>query len=153
MTNSQSKLMEHARNIYYFGKIYKITSPHTDKIYIGSTVQPLKQRFSAHKYEYKKNNYNCSSRIIFDFGDCNIELIKDYQCNNKKELEAEEMKYIISSNVVNIRKSTGYTIPPRREKRQLIYYTCECGWDLCSLAYKKGHERSKIHQQYLSSLI
>ena len=36
------------------GYIYKISSPSTDKIYIGSTIQSLKKRFIHHKCEIKK---------------------------------------------------------------------------------------------------
>ena len=38
-------------NKYNNGKIYKIVSDSTDKIYVGSTTQPLSKRH----YEHKKN--------------------------------------------------------------------------------------------------
>ena len=34
---------------YQNGKIYKLVSPHTDEIYIGSTVARLCKRFGNHK--------------------------------------------------------------------------------------------------------
>jgi hypothetical protein len=34
---------------YKNGKIYKLWSPEGDEIYIGSTIQPLYARLSAHK--------------------------------------------------------------------------------------------------------
>ena len=39
---------------YKNGKIYKIVSDLTDKIYIGSTTQPLYKRHSKHKGNYKQ---------------------------------------------------------------------------------------------------
>ena len=94
---------------YDNAKIYKITSPHTDKIYIGSTTRPLNQRMHQHEYEFKKNNYNCSSRLIFEYGKCKIVLVEDYPCNNKYELEKKESSYMKSANVVNIRKIAGFS--------------------------------------------
>lgn len=93
---------------YDTAKIYKITSEHTDKIYIGSTTQPLKHRLWQHEYEFKRNNYNCSSRALFEYGGCKIELVEDYPCKNKEELEKQEATYMKSANVVNIRKMAGF---------------------------------------------
>ena len=73
---------------YDNGKIYKITSPHTDKIYIGSTTTSLKQRYHSHK-----TNYNCSSIDILKHNDATIELIEDYPCNSRYELEQRERYY------------------------------------------------------------
>lgn len=92
---------------YKNGKIYKITSPHTDKIYIGSTIQPLEIRLSKHRHDYKRycdGRYNyVSSLELIDCGDCKIELIKNYPCNSKKELEQEEYRIQNENeNCVNI---------------------------------------------------
>jgi hypothetical protein len=38
---------------YSEGKIYKLTSSQTDKVYIGSTIRSLNVRFSNHKSHYK----------------------------------------------------------------------------------------------------
>jgi len=81
---------------YKNGKIYKITSPHTDKIYIGSTKQPLNVRLTKHRHDYKrycegKYNYVTSFELI-DLGDYQIDLIKNFPCETKKELEQEEYR-------------------------------------------------------------
>ena len=40
---------------YKYGKIYKITSEHTNKIYVGSTCKKLlSQRLTFHRKNYKK---------------------------------------------------------------------------------------------------
>jgi hypothetical protein len=70
---------------YSTGKIYMIWSPHTDKVYIGSTIQPLHERFCIHR--------TCrphTSKIILDCGNAEIKLIHDFPCGSKFELETEE---------------------------------------------------------------
>ena len=56
-------------NNYDRGKIYKITCNVTGKIYVGSTIKPLKIRLSGHKAHYNlylKNKYHyVSSFEIF----------------------------------------------------------------------------------------
>ena len=47
---------------YNKGKIYKIVSPNSDKIYIGSTIRPLKERFWAHMSNWR-NGKNRHSTI------------------------------------------------------------------------------------------
>lgn len=78
---------------YASGKIYKITSPHTDKIYIGSTAQSLERRMINHKHYYKHNK-GISSKPMFDSGDPQIELIEEYPCHTKKELLLREQYYM-----------------------------------------------------------
>ena len=72
---------------YIKGKIYKITSSNTEKIYIGSTILPLEVRFSVHK-----SSKDCSSRYIINEGNASIELMYEYPCKNKPELESEEAR-------------------------------------------------------------
>jgi hypothetical protein len=71
-------------NKYQRGKIYKLVSSQTDKIYIGSTIQKLSDRKSKHKTK------PCSSKELTCYEDFDIILIKDFPCNSKKELEREE---------------------------------------------------------------
>jgi hypothetical protein len=82
--------------IIYPGKIYKIWSKLTDKIYIGSTIlKTLGERLSKHKWDFD-NRYNgsyVSSFDIFEFGDVQISLIEDYPCGSKRELELREGFY------------------------------------------------------------
>jgi len=93
---------------YQKGKIYKIISQHTDKIYIGSTCQLLCRRLSNHKTKYNTT----SSYEILKYGDAKIILIENYPCNNKEELTSKEAEYIklYNSNIVNVQ------IPGRSNK-------------------------------------
>lgn len=92
-------------NEYKNGKIYVIRSNLTDKIYVGSTKHKLNIRFSAH---LNKNNTTCSKKLI-DLGDARIELIEDYPCNNRKELELRERHFqdLYSANLINMKKAGG----------------------------------------------
>ena len=96
------------------GIVYKISSPSTDKIYIGSTKQSLKKRFTHHKY-----TNGCSSRMIINYGNAICELIEEYEYDEIKSLRKRE-RYHIELNrdiCVNI------TIPTRSIKEgKIIYY-------------------------------
>jgi len=70
---------------YSHGKIYKIVSPNHTKVYIGSTVKTLAQRFSQHK-----NDRTYSSVEIIDVGGADIKLIEDFPCLDKYQLEDRE---------------------------------------------------------------
>ena len=90
---------------YKNGKIYSIRSYQTDKIYIGSTTQPLSKRFSCHKSYYKqylngKHSYITSFEIL-QFEDAYIELIEELSCENKEQLCKREGELIRLYNCVN----------------------------------------------------
>jgi len=95
---------------YQDGKIYKIHSFQTDKIYIGSTTQLLCRRFSNHKTTFKRELSVITAKEILKYEDVMITLIENYPCNNKNELEKRERYYIENNNCVN------KTIPTRTSK-------------------------------------
>jgi hypothetical protein len=76
-------------------KIYAIRSHQTEQIYIGSTTQPLYKRFSKHKTMY------CSSKEIMKFEDCYIELLQEFPCANKMQLNRREGELIRSMDCIN----------------------------------------------------
>ena len=92
---------------YTKGKIYQIVAPNDSK-YIGSTVQDLHNRFIRHK-----SSYNCWKRgkyhyfTCFDIFEkhgienCKIELLEEFPCNSKKELETREGEIIKKTECVN----------------------------------------------------
>lgn len=84
---------------YQNGKIYKLWSPQgtEDEIYIGSTTQLLYKRKSSHK-----SNKKCQSKILFEkYDDVRIEVIEEYPCNDKQELEKKEGEYIRNNKCLN----------------------------------------------------
>jgi len=90
---------------YIQGKIYKLTSSQTDKVYIGSTIKSLNDRFSNHKYNYKRWLKSQMDKItsydLLQYEDVKIELIKEFPCETRTELEKEEGKIILYNNCVN----------------------------------------------------
>jgi hypothetical protein len=74
------------------GKIYKIISPNTDKIYIGSTIQTLQRRMTKHISECEKDKY--SSNFIINCGDAKIELIEEFKCLEIADLHRREGELI-----------------------------------------------------------
>lgn len=93
---------------YKNGKIYKITDNAYTKMYIGSTTQPLSKRFSKHKIDYKQWKDNkCNKIMIFEIFDefgvenCKIELIEEYECENRSQLERKEGEHIKNNECIN----------------------------------------------------
>tara|TARA_R110000868_G_scaffold131790_11_gene342075 strand:- start:1935 stop:2477 length:543 start_codon:yes stop_codon:yes gene_type:complete len=97
--------METEQNRYARGKIYSIRSHQTNDIYIGSTIDTLPKRLYQHKTDYKsfikqKKHYKTSFEII-PYEDCYIELIENFPCNSKTELERKEGEHIRAIQCVN----------------------------------------------------
>lgn len=93
---------------YKNGQIYTIRSHQTPLFYIGSTCSPLAKRLNTHRRNYKcwiKNNefgYTSSYEII-KYEDNYIELLEDFPCENKKQLNKREGQNIrfYNDNCVN----------------------------------------------------
>jgi hypothetical protein len=80
---------------YLKGKIYTIRSLTDDNVYVGSTIQKLSTRMSAHRTKYKKNiGLGSHKNIVHNISDWKIELYELYPCNNKEELEKKEGEII-----------------------------------------------------------
>jgi hypothetical protein len=88
--------------MYSQGKIYKLYTKEGDECYIGSTIQPLWRRLQVHKYPTNR----CRSRELFEKYKCiEIELLEEYPCNTRYELEAREKEYIKKTdNCINNNK-------------------------------------------------
>jgi hypothetical protein len=132
------------------GRIYKITSPQTDTVYIGSTTQTLQKRLSKHKSDYKqyqngKVNY-ISSYEILKYGDAKIELIDENKYETMTELQYKEREYIeLHKNAVNKQK-------PLLKENERDYYDiyrckCDCGGSYIN-KHKAKHNRTKKHMNH-----
>jgi hypothetical protein len=82
---------------YKNGKIYKIVCNETGETYYGSTIQKLNKRMNEHRSKKKV----CMSRQIIDRNNYYCELIEDYSCNNRYELETRERWYIENNACIN----------------------------------------------------
>lgn len=77
------------------GIIYKISSPNTDKVYIGSTSQKLlSSRKANHTYDYKnfllgKRHYKSSYEIL-KCGDCVYDLLELVEYDDLRQLRQRE---------------------------------------------------------------
>ena len=96
-----------AINKYNKSMIYTIRSPSTDKYYIGSTTQLLCKRFGDHKYKaYLDGRHHfVTSFKLLELGNSYIELLQEYECDNKNQLEKREGELIREhkNNCVNKR--------------------------------------------------
>ena len=143
-------------NKYQNGKIYKITNTINDDIYIGSTIRDLKSRMIDHKSKFKNknNNYKYSIAVfkmfeVCGFENCSIELIKDYPCNSKNELEFEEGKIIRDcGNCINITKNIGLNI--RKNRKKIVCNKCYGKYN--KITYTE-HLKTKKHIDYLKNNI
>ena len=92
------------------GQVYKITSEHTEKCYIGSTKQKLNKRFCDHRCKT-----NCMSRILFELGECKIEALEVLYNITKQELKIKEQYYLdlLKDKAVNKNKAD-----PSKEHKQ-----------------------------------
>ena len=137
---------------YSYSKIYKIWSPRTDKIYIGSTAQKhLSTRWAIHNYAYRQNlAFNSSVREIFEVGGARIKLIENYPCSCSMELRMRENHYIQTlPNVIN--KNRAYISKEDRKEEQKNMQYLRYITDPEYREYKKQYyikNRDKIKQYY-----
>jgi len=107
--------------MYQRGKIYKLISCSTKKIYIGSTTMTLRKRLASHKSSYESYKKGQGIRFVSSFilmakKDCSIVLIENFPCSSKKELLAREEKHRRRNlkNCVNLRSC--YGVDKQKEK-------------------------------------
>jgi len=88
---------------YSSGKIYmvypKVDNVDEGDVYYGSTIDTLARRMVNHRSSNK-----CSSKILFDkYGveNCFIELVEEYPCETKQQLNRKEGEYIRNHKCVN----------------------------------------------------
>jgi hypothetical protein len=151
---------------YSISKIYKIKSENTDEVYIGSTTKKtINDRYSQHKWAYKQyksgfeNECNYSSRAILEKGDCSIELLEEYPCDNEYQLKKREY-YLIDNtpNTINKIKNpyilnlteNEYFEMKAKKKEKKIHRDCECGGRYLNTPQDiNRHHATNKHQKYL----
>lgn len=99
-------------NGYEKGKIYRIIG---EGVYYGSTIQKINRRLVNHKSKYNQylqdnSQQYCSSFEVLKHGNYKIELVEDYPCSSRIELELKEKYYITNFECVN------KNIPTRTDK-------------------------------------
>lgn len=159
------------QNKYQNGKIYKLV--HDDKvIYVGSTVQQLNDRLSCHKGTSKLKPDRKIYKFISNVGwnNVDIQLVENYNCENRNELELRERYYIeLLKPDLNTQLPTRTKNEWRNQNKNKVlemknkYYNnnkekvnewrkakiqCCCGSNI-SNSNKALHERSLKHQNYI----
>ena len=164
---------------YINGKIYKVISDNTEKIYIGSTIQPLWKRKSEHKINCRRwleNNYKyITVNDIIKLGDYDIVLIEDYPCERREQLHSrerfwiEKFKEIAVNKCIPCRTSKEYYYDnidkekarckkynlenkEKRSKHSSEKVKCECGCELARACLAR-HKKSKKHIMLMESKI
>ena len=100
------------------GKIYSIRNYIDTDIYVGSTYQALSKRMTDHRRSI--NNTRDKHMLLYckmrEFGVENfyIELLEEYECENKEQLRAKEGEYIRTMGSLN-RRIEGRTIKEWRD--------------------------------------
>ncbi len=155
---------------YSNGKIYKLVCSETNKIYIGSTIQPLNIRLRCHRCKgntcVSKSFVNPSIQLLLDYPcDSKLELckketeyIKQYDCiNNRPSVVSKEEKlarrrYRYHNNINDYQTKHKDDVKKRYEQnkeklfeRSLRKVTCECG-SIQSYGNLSRHRKSKKHQ-------
>jgi len=101
---------------YKNGKIYKIKCNVTGEQYFGSTTYSLTNRLNNHKSKNNKNKRQCTSRQIINRNNFQIELVENYPCETKKELNKRERFYIDTKECIN------HVIPTRTQKEYVEHH-------------------------------
>jgi hypothetical protein len=98
-------------------KLYKLTI--NKFYYYGSTTQSLRQRFNEHKSWNKWK--------IEDWTNATIELIEEFECNNRREREQREdivlKQHLKNSNCLNTRRAF-----VTKEERKIISKASSENW-------------------------
>lgn len=153
---------------YSNAKIYKITSPQSDKVYIGSTTkQYLSQRMNSHRdamktYQKGTGRYTMSFEIL-KYEDAQIVLLEALpKCVSKDELRAREQDWIDAnreicnnkyrahdSDLPNIKKTYYVKNKTAIRERASKKFICECGGSY-TRSNKSTHSKSTPHTTWIS---
>ena len=164
-------------NGLYKVKIYKIVNNVDDKIYIGSTIQPLYKRINQHRNRHRRSDLTqYSSKILFDtYGveSCSIILLEECEVHNVEEERMKEREWIdrlkpkcVNLHLPNMSKddmkkhqqkyftnNKERIVIDRKNKRDKLSQTpfvCECGSSFHPWD-KARHNKCNKHLTYLQT--
>jgi hypothetical protein len=154
---------------YSKSKIYVIKSNNFNKWYVGSTTKKtINDRYSQHKWAFKQiqkgnpSECNYTSNKLLEKGDCYIELIEEYPCNDKYELKKREnywinqydtinkVRYIEDENISEEEKKQKYLKQVEKRNANKTFCICQCGgrYELKNTDVKR-HQKTRKHLKYL----
>ncbi len=144
-------------------------------IYIGSTTRSLRKRMTEHKRDKIKS---IQSHKLFELGECKIELIEEYPCDNRQQLTRREGTYILNNKKCINKIVAGRT---KKESNRIDYlnhrehylkmardnkiknkehiqeqykekFKCECGGHYTRY-HKNRHLKTTKHIQFINNSI
>lgn len=137
------------------GKVYKLVSPNTDRIYIGSTKQTLVQRMNSHRAKYNAwkigQHHYTTSFDIFDAGNASIELIELYPCESREVLRTREQYHLEQNPEICVNKLKAFISSEDEKKHKSEMHQCECGGKY-SLHHKSRHDQTELHLNFLKGI-
>ena len=91
------------------GFVYKLFSPSTNKIYVGSTALSIADRLTRHKASFRSFNRNrgrySSAYELLMYPNVGCETIEIVHYNDKEFLRERETHHITNNNCVNKRNA------------------------------------------------
>ena len=156
-------------NKYHHSKIYRIVAITADgviqpKIYIGSSVQKyLSRRLAQHRDTHRlwrigTLHKKCKSIDIFEeygIDNCKIQLICDYKCENKEQLQKRELEIIKATegcinNHTSVYEKTEEGNAERQQKLQSYKKAYREKNKQRISAYMKNYHKNKKDKQNIS---
>lgn len=132
-------------NAYNRGKIYRLLLE-DGHYYISSTTQPLLQRLNNHK-QLSKIGVNKVYKFINQIGwdKITIELIEDYPCTTKKELNIREKYYITNSK--DDKLCLNFNVVNRYKNGKIYKILCVDGHYYYGSTIQRLYERLSSHKK------
>jgi hypothetical protein len=135
---------------YSEGKIYKLycfDDEGNEMMYIGSTASSIAKRLNVHK-----TKTGCTSKLLFETGyKVCVELLEEYPCENRNQLERREGYWIRKLPCIN-RNIAGRTVEEYREdnkehikEKQKEWY--ETNKEHIKEVQKEWYEANKEHRK------
>jgi hypothetical protein len=133
-------------NKYSNSKIYALRSYSTDEIYIGSTIQTLSKKMS----EIQNSKMNVLIDYLNKYDDAYIELLENFPCKSKEELNKRQGELIRMNikNVINrqMKKQNVNKEKRREQEKTLIFLRRGKPDDMSTEQFEK------IRSDYINSL-
>jgi predicted GIY-YIG superfamily endonuclease len=130
------------------GYVYSITSPNTNKIYIGSTNNVIK-RWHGHLRNFR-NNLGTTSKFVIEHTEAKINILETLTYHDKKELQKRERHHIIQNinNCVNMHQPTRTHKEYYQDNKDIINSKSN-SVELCNICNKTYTKRNKARHYKL----
>jgi hypothetical protein len=140
---------------YSNGKIYRIICNKSGLVYIGSICRTLEERLKEHTYESKRylnketNNFISSIFVTYN-NDFKIELIEDYPCDNRHQLENRETIHVSQSECVHFSKryKSLYSYKEKNEQleKSIKMIIDKLGKDCVNILFRYGIDEYNLNK-------